>query len=299
MNNPPPVTEKVPELWFTDADVVLQAGAKLFRVHRSILSARSTIFGDMFAIPHPGRGKGVNVVTKDDSYTYICLPDDAIDVHRFFLAIFDASYFESPPSVHPTAVTISILHLAEKYDVIFLKRRAVAHLNVLLPTKWDDMWKLVNTGYNLGFFTLLELAVAIDIPWVLPAVNFLLMPASLDSILALSPWKSFAPLIQQKYIIDRENCISKMALHSGWIWRPLPPASCLSVAICTLAQGLIRDLGIWRLLRTLPEIFCEECVKAINAECYASGEQFWDHLPEIIDLGSWEALVDAKDSYSN
>ena len=87
MNKPDPVPEKVPELWFTDADVVFQAGAKLFRVHRSILSARSTVFKDMFSAPHPNSEK---VVNEDDSYTHINLPDDAMDVQLFFLAIFDA-----------------------------------------------------------------------------------------------------------------------------------------------------------------------------------------------------------------
>lgn len=91
MDNPAPIPrlEKVMELWFADADVVFQAGAKLFRVHRSILSARSTIFNDMFSVSHPD-SDSERVVNEDDSYTHIHLPDDAADVHRFFLAIFDA-----------------------------------------------------------------------------------------------------------------------------------------------------------------------------------------------------------------
>lgn len=88
MDNPAPILEKVPELWFADADVVFQAGPKLFRVHRSILSARSTIFNDLFSVPHPDSERVVNA--DEGSYTHIHLPDDATDVHRFFLAIFDA-----------------------------------------------------------------------------------------------------------------------------------------------------------------------------------------------------------------
>lgn len=79
--------EKVPELWFTDADVVFKAGTKLFRVHRGILSARSTVFNDMFSLPHTN---GERIVNSDDSYINIHLPDDSTDVHHFFLAIFDA-----------------------------------------------------------------------------------------------------------------------------------------------------------------------------------------------------------------
>ena len=81
------VLEKVPELWFADADAVFQAGGKLFHVHRSILSAISSIFNDMFSVPHPDIER---IVNADDSYVHIYLPDDATDVHRFFMAIFDA-----------------------------------------------------------------------------------------------------------------------------------------------------------------------------------------------------------------
>ena len=40
-----------PTLWYDDGSVVLQAETTMFRVHRSILSAQSEIFKDMFAIP--------------------------------------------------------------------------------------------------------------------------------------------------------------------------------------------------------------------------------------------------------
>ena len=41
----------------------------------------------MFSVPHPDIER---IVNADDSYVHIYLPDDATDVHRFFMAIFDA-----------------------------------------------------------------------------------------------------------------------------------------------------------------------------------------------------------------
>ncbi len=79
------VLEKVPELWFADADVVFQAGEKLFRVHRSILSARSSIFNDMFSVPQPDTER---IVNAGDSYVHIHLPDDATDVTPILLGHF-------------------------------------------------------------------------------------------------------------------------------------------------------------------------------------------------------------------
>ena len=208
------------------------------------------------------------------------------------------SYFEPPPSDQPTSVAVSILRLAHKYDVIFLKRRAVAHLNVLFPTKWDDTWKLLNTQHRTGILTLLEVAPVVEIPWVLPAINFFLMHASIDGILPMATWNSLSLSIQQKYIIDRENCIATLSFLSSWIWGP-PIKSCLSVATCTPALRFIQKVGPWNLLPVLSSIYCKECVKFMHAQCYTSGEQFWDSLPKTIGLDSWEGLVAAKESYGN
>ena len=42
--------EKHPELWWEDGNVVLVAGKKGFKAHRSVLSRKSAIFNDMFAV---------------------------------------------------------------------------------------------------------------------------------------------------------------------------------------------------------------------------------------------------------
>ncbi|KJA26854.1 hypothetical protein HYPSUDRAFT_180410 [Hypholoma sublateritium FD-334 SS-4] len=300
MNNSSLIPEKVPELWFTDADVVFQAGSKLFRVHRSILSARSTIFNDMFSVPHPDSDR---IVDADGSYTHIHLPDDAIDVHHFFLAIFDASYFEPPPSDQPTSVVVSILRLAHKYDVVFLKRRAVAHLNVLFPTEWDGLWKLMiendhtTAADNLS---LLELAPAIEIPWVLPAVHFLLATTSINLIFNLEAWNLLEASIQRNCLIKRENCMSELAVSSRWIWSHTTAPSCLSVGTCTNILGLIQKMsGIWKVVSDIPSVFCKKCSKTTQAKCYTSGAQVWDGLPKLIGLGSWEDLNSAKKSFDN
>jgi len=39
--------------WLDDGNIILQTGSKQFRVVRSILSASSSVFRDMFSIPQP------------------------------------------------------------------------------------------------------------------------------------------------------------------------------------------------------------------------------------------------------
>ena len=79
---------RVLELWYEDANVIFQAESSLFRVHKGILQARSSVFRDMFAIPQ------TTPLDSDvmDGCTIVQLPDAAEDIRCFFLAIgYDAS----------------------------------------------------------------------------------------------------------------------------------------------------------------------------------------------------------------
>jgi hypothetical protein len=48
-------------LWFDDGNIILHAESTQFRVHRSILSASSSVFRDMFSLPQP---ENENVVDR-------------------------------------------------------------------------------------------------------------------------------------------------------------------------------------------------------------------------------------------
>ncbi|KAJ7466554.1 hypothetical protein B0H11DRAFT_1689843, partial [Mycena galericulata] len=44
---------RIPELWFDDGNIVIQAGNIQFRAYRDILAARSPVFQDMLSFPQP------------------------------------------------------------------------------------------------------------------------------------------------------------------------------------------------------------------------------------------------------
>ena len=78
---------RVLELWFEDANVIFQAESSLFRVHKGILQARSSVFRDMFTLPQTTTESDLM-----DGCIVIQLPDAAEDIRCFFLAIgYDAS----------------------------------------------------------------------------------------------------------------------------------------------------------------------------------------------------------------
>ncbi|TFK29205.1 hypothetical protein FA15DRAFT_430688 [Coprinopsis marcescibilis] len=119
----------VDELWFDDGNLILQAESTLFRVYRGLLTARSSVFRDMFAFPPPPEGNSTM-----DGCPVIQVYDPAHDMTSFLHAIFDNELPFGGPSFlsadSPIATLESVLRLAHKYDVPFLRRRAMDYLSI-------------------------------------------------------------------------------------------------------------------------------------------------------------------------
>lgn len=76
---------RVPDLWFTDGSVVLEAGSRLFRVYFGILAQASSVFKDLLTIPQP---------LEEDCETYdgcplVHMPDLYQDLYPFLKALHD------------------------------------------------------------------------------------------------------------------------------------------------------------------------------------------------------------------
>jgi hypothetical protein len=86
-----PVTIQRGDPWFEDGNIVLQAELTQFKVYGGILSGKSDIFKDMFAMPKPQAGEellGCPVVHM------MC--DTAQDWHHVLKALCDRWYVRSP-----------------------------------------------------------------------------------------------------------------------------------------------------------------------------------------------------------
>ncbi|KAJ7825280.1 hypothetical protein B0H14DRAFT_2369046 [Mycena olivaceomarginata] len=115
---------RVEELWFSDSGLVVQAEQSLFRVSGAVLAARSPIFKDMLSFTQPPDAETI------DGCPVVKLPDLATDITCFFRAIFDSS--PTPAEVDFVDV-LSILRCSDKYEVKYLRRRALVHLSHDFP----------------------------------------------------------------------------------------------------------------------------------------------------------------------
>lgn len=71
-----------PSLWHDDGNVILRAQATLFRLHRSILSLHSEVFGDMFKVCSPAAGETI------EGCPVVEVQDTARDLTHFLLPLY-------------------------------------------------------------------------------------------------------------------------------------------------------------------------------------------------------------------
>ncbi|KAJ7061551.1 hypothetical protein C8F01DRAFT_936749, partial [Mycena amicta] len=129
--------QRVPDLWFADGNIVLQAENSVFKVFQGILAARSPIFRDMMSIPQPPEGGG----DLFEGCPLVYMHGDSADAMSCFLrAIFDSEYFPAYPAPTEFNIIEGCLRLSHKYEVDYLRKRALVHLSSAYPTRlplWD------------------------------------------------------------------------------------------------------------------------------------------------------------------
>ncbi|KAJ7923474.1 hypothetical protein B0H13DRAFT_1602570, partial [Mycena leptocephala] len=111
---------KVENSWFSPDVVILRAQTRIFRVF-AILKEKSSVFAPMFMFPQP---------PSPDLKTIEGIHDDPAEMEVFLKAIFDSDFFYATSCRE----ILDILRLAHKYDVPYLRRRVLKHLEAIYPT---------------------------------------------------------------------------------------------------------------------------------------------------------------------
>ncbi|KAJ7728489.1 hypothetical protein B0H16DRAFT_1734640 [Mycena metata] len=307
---------RVEHLWFSSDVLVLRAEKRLFRVPKSILAARSSVFRDMVAFPQPTDSETEMV----DGSPVVVLHDSAAEVEMFLTAIFDSSYFMPPPApVTPEAV-LGILRLAHKYDVHYLQLRALQHLCIPLyfpsvrehcsPSIPDHHVYNGDTdkarcAYYIQAITVAKEAGAL---WLLPVSYY--QASSYVRAHLLEAAEQGA----DKHVVDA--CLASqihLSRASGSIYKFLSTPSdtgCPTPDLCNATRfdelssyfdgcGGEEDLcplsewdeeDGW----TLP--LCAHCLSVAKTTHRTAMEEIWDRLPAIYGLPPWSELQSMKDT---
>ncbi|KAJ6500845.1 hypothetical protein C8R45DRAFT_979321 [Mycena sanguinolenta] len=173
--------DRAAELWFEDGNLVVQAENSQFRVYRGVLAAKSPIFCDMLSFPQPSDSEII------EGCPLVRLPDSATEVNAFLRALFDSEFFEAYPAPTKIEFVIGILRLSHKYEVNYLRRRALVHLSSGFPADLPEVdrlgadtlrpsWGITSTLPLTAdippppdlWISIIQLAREVDALWILP-----------------------------------------------------------------------------------------------------------------------------------
>ncbi|KAJ7197727.1 hypothetical protein GGX14DRAFT_573876 [Mycena pura] len=298
------------DLWFSPEVVILRAQKDVFRIFVSILRAKSSVFADMFSFPSPPTSE----VETIDGIQVVDLHDDPEELGAFLKAIFDADFFLPPPTKTITKLQdiIGILRMAHKYDVAFLRRRALQHLELLYRVHlgepgespgWDSVDQSRYSSDKDRDLIVIKAAVEVGATWLLPAAYYSLCAGNdiREIMTDGSPWNDLGD--PQKVV-----CITgytALLQYSPKMWQSLltpsnedyceDPAECdarrLELASALLTFGSIRhalgtmDQAWWA---SAGQMFCSHCYGDLEASPEArvlGGASFFVWASSVAGVG--------------
>ncbi|KAJ6556038.1 hypothetical protein B0H19DRAFT_1151814 [Mycena capillaripes] len=294
---------RVEDLWFPDRGLVLQAGNRLFRVPGGILAARSPVFRDMLSMPQPEEQSLI------DGCPLVLLHDSGADAEYFLRAIFDSGFFERPPAPTTFDIVAGVLRLSTKYDVEYLRRRALLHLSAALPAslvQYDLCTVQSPFDSSDCIFSLLLLVHDLGLTWALPMAMYNVACSGLENIidgLLFNGTRVHLPQSLLRAVLLGRSALTVSQHHDVFRFlRSLPSADCLTPGDCQFKSRLAlngftkRDIvnpfewmkpASWTALRTR---VCAPCYLAAETEHRAATQKVWDELPAAFKLDPWEVL---------
>ncbi|KAF7297643.1 BTB domain-containing protein [Mycena kentingensis (nom. inval.)] len=304
--------QRSPNLWWDDCGLVIQAENTLYRVSRDQLAAASPIFRDMLLLPAP-----------PDAETYegcplVRLPDSAEDITNFFSALWLFQFFGAYPTRTTFAIVSSVLRMGDKYGVDGLRARALTHLNAMHPISlsgWKELPSWEDEPFLLELYerspSVVALLRKLSLTWMLPVAFYRLCDctntATILSADNMSLKDKQRALVAVRLLEGRENATVLRFLAGSYAI-----TGCKDVPYClkrrmdnyeqALGWGTMQDrdvtgqlpLSIWTKDDWTQLDVCKPWGAWMKDDHAARLSDFWDRLPEIFELPSWEELKELK-----
>ncbi|KAF7370408.1 BTB domain-containing protein [Mycena sanguinolenta] len=290
------------ELWFSDGNVVLQAGNTQFRVHWGILAHNSLVFHEMQELLQPPEHPGI------EGCPVVELSDDAEDVGYLLNALYTPTFHSQKTLSLP--VLRALLRLGRKYGFKDLRDSAATRITTEYPTTLQendalpDSWETIE-WYEGMIFDIVTLISENNILTALPlacyrAVQLTTIDDLFDGILKEDGTRaSLSPGDLRRCLRARQKLLVKQfepGYTFGWA-RKWEFADCASPAVCdysreTILANYMEDYAIYAFLK--PDLndytFCVACTRHATDSMTAGRKKMWQELPKIFDLPRWSEL---------
>ncbi|KAJ7154360.1 hypothetical protein C8R43DRAFT_1066365 [Mycena crocata] len=316
--------QRVGQLWFEDGNIVIQAGNSQFRVFRGILAAQSPVFKDMFSLPQPADSEAV------DGCPVVRLHDSKEDLTVFLRAIFDPEFLQPYPRWTELTTIASCLRLSQKYEVNFLRRRALVHLSARYPIRLADYdeynppvpMRDVNHRWDrwMPHIHAIQLARETDVPWILPLAFYKVSSAFSDegSVMeffdALSGRNNGSPRLsaqdRQVFLLGHHlqshmtvTHILRFLLDGEIVTGCITPTHCVSGrnwvykdCLDTLKTDSNSPLEFFWQWAELEGRVCSICLASLEQTHQEAREKLWADLPAMYSQPLWKELEELREA---
>ncbi|KAG0701990.1 hypothetical protein DFH29DRAFT_999760 [Suillus ampliporus] len=284
------------DLWYDDGSIVLKAGDKLFRVHRSILSQKSSVFATKLQIRAESTEthNGCPVLTLDD---------DAEELRQLLLTIYEISYFED--NAQYIVYLCALIRLSTKYEMEQLQDLALERLKRGVPSTLASFdipeHQKDRANAQRDVLAIIQLAREINSLELLPCAYYYCSRLStstifegrdgvvlaLPDITACILGKDQLRIMQRQtthsflYTLPRfnESCDKKCGGNDRLLLQYLQSQDFATP--CTFEQ-----FTDWEKIGV-----CKGCAPAYRGKHMKGRRDAWERLPGIFGLGSWRKIV--------
>jgi hypothetical protein len=324
------MSKPVDGLYFPDGNVIIEAEGSLFRVYQGFLSARSEVLSGLFSIPQP------QVQELVDNCAIVHFPDSAADMTHFLRAIFHSGYFEPYPADIKAPAVFAILRLSHKYDVPYLRNRALQHLAILYPTSLEglisythQMWVNMFIGFATEHdyisihFAAAQIAHEANAVWLLPAILYwCTMFSEIDELLdgtlmvkedpessrialpmhygrSCVKFKAIdldSPLVMNPFFTSRDFDMKGSVCTVPRSCRPYRHKLFVSVIEVSQDGPNIFAFQDAKYWRKFEHKLCTACYQFFKNHYSEARIQFWRELPEKFGLPPWAELRKMKEA---
>ncbi|KLO06824.1 hypothetical protein SCHPADRAFT_945787 [Schizopora paradoxa] len=305
-------------LWFDDGSIVLATDVHLYRVHKSMLAKYSSVFKDMLEMPigggeHGNSGGGVDADSWDGLPLVRLVGDSDENVYHLLMMLYDCDFYD----VHkPTTLPIitSLLLMSTKYDIPSVRTQVIKRLENYYPNEIVKVFEILAEALfdedvpDDCDFQLLAVAHKCNILRLLPMLFYKCAARSLRTILKYSD--NLEKEILHKILIGREYML-QLSNDFGALLL-FPNVKCDSTNCMDTRRAMIEVWG--RSSDEYPRLLPIEVIvvglrlmgakgNEGNLNCCAGcreksasarskfKEDFWEDLPNIFGLDSWNDVL--------
>ncbi|KZP13134.1 hypothetical protein FIBSPDRAFT_798094, partial [Athelia psychrophila] len=292
------------DIWYEDGNVILQAGGTQFKVHRSILAENSTVFKDMFSFPQPPSANQELL----EGCQIVRLSDTAEEVRCILQAICRREYVAFGRPL-PLPILSAFFFLGRKYGIRTLFIEAQERLYKEFPLNLEDMdvstvggWGVIKDAPYVDLAIFARKAGLLSIlPHILYGCCDSYTPREITAgvLIGLSDDSvRYLPTQDQIICLSGYQAIFKAQAETSHHW--IHNLDYFLSFCCVCHSSRLSSLN--KRFTPLPVVSgldtwddsdfecCGICIDDAKLEHSIGRGAFWELLPSLFDLPSWEEL---------